>query len=112
MEALKKIEKTSKIEIMSSPQVKRGEHYLAARKQWKAAALMVRDLPDPWMELRFDEIQEETVTRHMYNPHSRKWKTDEVVVKIQSEVFDILHVSYIHTSRDNHVICSHLPMGP
>ena len=33
-----------------------------------------------------DDIPEETVTRYMYNPRSGKWKTDEIVVKMQSQV--------------------------
>ena len=34
----------------------------------------------------FDDIQEEAVTRYMYNPRPVKWKTDEIVVKIESKV--------------------------
>ena len=67
----------------------RQRHFQNSRslkKQWKAAALMTKDLPDPWEGLGFDEITEEVVTRHMYNPRSSKWKSDEVVVRIQSKV--------------------------
>lgn len=56
------------------------------KKQWRAAALRARGLTDPWAKLGFDDVKEETVTRHMYNPRNGKWKTDQVVVKIQSEV--------------------------
>ena len=55
-------------------------------KQWKAAALRARGLTDPWAKLGFDNVKEESVTRHMYNPRNGKWKMDEVVVKVQSEV--------------------------
>ena len=57
-----------------------------AKKQWKAAALRARGLRDPWGELGFNLIDEEKVTRHMYNPKNGKWKTDEIVVKIESKV--------------------------
>lgn len=58
----------------------------AAAKQWRAAALRARKLRDPWENLGFDKIEEETVTRHMYNPRNGRWKQDEIVVKIQAEV--------------------------
>ena len=58
-----------------------------AKKQWKTAAVLARDLPDPWAELGFERIAQETVTRHMYNPRSGRWKTDQVVIKVQSEVW-------------------------
>lgn len=57
-----------------------------SKRQWKTAALMARDLPDPWAELGFGELEEESVTRHMYNPRNGKWKTDDIVVKVQPEV--------------------------
>jgi hypothetical protein len=40
----------------------------------------------------FDDIPEERVTRYMYNPRSGKWKTDEIVVKMQSQVFVSPHI--------------------
>lgn len=57
-----------------------------AKKYWKSAVLRAKELTDPWVELGFEDIQEETVTRHMYNPKNRKWRTDEIVIKIQSKV--------------------------
>ena len=60
-----------------------SHHHVA---KWKAAALRTRDLTDPWQELGFDQIEEESVIRHMYNPRTGKWRTDKVVIKIQSEV--------------------------
>ena len=32
------------------------------------------------------------MTRYMYNPRSGKWKTDQVVIKMQSEVHVHVHV--------------------
>lgn len=60
------------------------DHYVT--KQWRAAVLMTRDIPDPWIGLGFDEIEEEWVTRHMYNPLKKCWKEDAIVVKVQSRV--------------------------
>ena len=78
-----------------------------AKKQWRTAALMTKDLPDPWSGLGFEEIEEESVTRHMYNSRNGKWKTDKVIVKIQSKVqhdhypffFTIITflISHLHT---------------
>lgn len=57
-----------------------------AKKQWKAAVMKIRHLLDPWEEFGFEEIKEETVIRHMYNPKNRTWKNDKIVVKIQPKV--------------------------
>ena len=56
------------------------------KRQWKSAALKARNLLDPWAGHRLDEIPEEVATRHMYDPHTGRWRRDEIVVKIQSEV--------------------------
>ena len=77
--------------VQSNPEVVcyHGDNHLhhdEAKKNWKSAALLTRDLPDPWVDLRFEDIQEEAVTRHMYSPKYRKWRTDEIVVKMQSKV--------------------------
>lgn len=71
-------------DVLSSGQ--RSGQIINAKKLWKAAAVLARDLPDPWAGLGFEDLQEETVTRHMYNPRNGRWKTDTVIVKIQSEV--------------------------
>lgn len=72
-------------DVLSSGQ--RSGQIINAKKLWKAAAVLARDLPDPWAGLGFEDLQEETVTRHMYNPRNGRWKTDTVIVKIQSESF-------------------------
>lgn len=74
------------MEVSSDDTLHRGN---SAKKLWKAAALMTRGLRDPWAEIGFDEVEDESVTRHMYNPRNRKWKTDEVVVKMQSKVLTL-----------------------
>ena len=56
------------------------------KKQWMFAAQKAKSLRDPWGGLGMESLAEEVVTRHMYNPRSKKWKVDEIVVKIQSEV--------------------------
>ena len=43
-------------------------------------------LPSSSPSYRLEFIPEEEVTRYMYNPRSGKWKTDQVVVKMNSEV--------------------------
>jgi hypothetical protein len=60
--------------------------------KWRTAALKAKELPDPWEGYHFDDIPEERVTRYMYNPRSGKWKTDEIVVKMQSQVFVSPHI--------------------
>lgn len=67
------------------------------KKQWKAAALMTRRLRDPWGNIGFDELLEERVTRHMYNPRKCKWKTDEIVVKIESKVINCVKKGFTFT---------------
>ena len=61
-------------------------HRSFIKKQWKEAAMRVRRMPDPWGEQGFEDFPEETVTRHMYYPKSRAWKTDKIIVKIQPTV--------------------------
>ena len=56
------------------------------KKQWKFAAQKTKKLLDPWRGLGMDGLPEEKVTRHMYNPKNKKWKMDEIVVKIQEKV--------------------------
>lgn len=58
----------------------------SVKKQWLFAAQKTKDLADPWVGLGFDKIEEEVATRHMYNPRNGKWKTDEIIIKMQSEV--------------------------
>ena len=80
--------------------------------KWRTAALKAKELPDPWEGYEwhfikplgklecllgvgryiFDDIPEERVMRYMYNPRSGKWKTDEIVVKMQSQVFVSPHI--------------------
>ncbi len=56
------------------------------KKNWKSAVLRAKEMTDPWRDLGFEDIPEETVVRHMYSPRHRKWRTDEIVVKIQPKV--------------------------
>ena len=69
------------------PRRQRHDSRSNAKKQWKAAAMMAKGLRDPWAKVGFDDFEEESVTRHMYNPQKCKWKTDEIVVKIESKVW-------------------------
>lgn len=62
------------------------------KKQWMFAAQKAKGLRDPWEGLGMESLSEEVVTRHMYNPRTKKWKVDEVVVKIQSEVSGLIIV--------------------
>ena len=78
------------------------------KRQWKFAAQKTKKLLDPWRGLGMESLPEEKVTRHMYNPKNKKWKTDEIVVKIQEKVRMV-------TSRLGHlkvIPCSRLLMGP
>lgn len=59
----------------------------AAKKTWKVAALKTRDLPDPWAGFQLDAIPEERAIRHMYDPKTGQWREDEIVIKLQSEVY-------------------------
>ena len=58
----------------------------AVKKTWKVAALKTRALPDPWAGFQLEVIPEERAIRHMYDPRTGRWRQDEVVVKMQSEV--------------------------
>lgn len=68
----------------------RHRYSLHGKRQWKAAVRMARGLQDPWVELGFEDIEEESVIRHMYNPRTRNWKNDRIIVKIQPKVFAII----------------------
>ncbi len=56
------------------------------RRMWKKALRLIRDMKDPWERFNIDTLPEEKVVRHRYNALLKKWKVDEVTVKIEPEV--------------------------
>ncbi len=75
-------------------QEKKLFHGRNTKKQWMFAVKKTRELIDPWAEMRIDSLPEQAVTRHMYNPRTRKWKSDEIIVKMQTKVSGALNVIY------------------
>jgi len=72
---------------LSTPEVhspKTKENHM--KNQWIFAVQKVKCLVDPWADLNMESLPEELVTRHMYNPRTRKWRNDEIVIKVQSTV--------------------------
>jgi elongation factor 2 kinase len=52
----------------------------------RAATLAVKD-DDPWSKYNIGKVPAERVIRHLYNPISQQWTTDETIVKIEREPF-------------------------
>jgi hypothetical protein len=58
-----------------------------ARRRWKAAALKIKLIKDPWYEFHIEKYPVETVVRHRYNPIKKTWSKDECLVKMESKQF-------------------------
>uniref|UniRef100_A0A7S2VA96 Alpha-type protein kinase domain-containing protein n=1 Tax=Entomoneis paludosa TaxID=265537 RepID=A0A7S2VA96_9STRA len=52
----------------------------------KAASKLVAE-EDVWSKYNIPSIPAELVVRHLYNPVTEKWETDETIVKIEKETF-------------------------
>ncbi len=63
------------------------ETYQRAKKNWRLALRKLADREDPWAKFRWDKIPTERATRHRYNPLTKKWKQDDVVVRMESKSF-------------------------
>lgn len=70
------------------------------KKKWVFAAQKTKNIKDPWETLGIENLLEESVTRHMYNPKNKKWKVDEVVVKVETEVSCNLFNNLLSGFRD------------
>ena len=58
-----------------------------AKLHWKSALKGMAEREDPWANLVWDNIAIETATRHSYNPLSKKWTKEKVVIKMEQESF-------------------------
>ena len=54
--------------------------------RWKRALRQVHTLSDPWAKLQLESLPTERAKRYRYNALKKKWVTDEVCVKMESEV--------------------------
>jgi elongation factor 2 kinase len=50
-----------------------------------AARLVAKE--EPWAKYNIPSIPAERIVRHLYDPVTRKWSTDETIVKIEKEPF-------------------------
>jgi elongation factor 2 kinase len=50
-----------------------------------AALLLAKE--EPWAKYDLPSIPAERIIRHLYNPETRKWNTDETIVKIEKTPF-------------------------
>ena len=64
---------------------------LLAKKHWEEAVKKVKSLEDPWEEFDFESLSEREAIRHVYNPRTKSWWEDEVLIKIQEKVRNQLH---------------------
>lgn len=62
----------------------RKQHILSLLHQAAAEAIQQKD---PWAEYRLDQIPAERVIRHLYDPSTDCWSSDETIVKMQGEPF-------------------------
>ena len=58
-----------------------------AKANWKKALRLIQTREDPWAKYRWDELPVEKAIRHRYNALTKKWKQDEVVVKMAKKPF-------------------------
>ena len=58
-----------------------------AKKNWKIALKGLTEREDPWAQFHWEEIPTEKAVRYRYNPLTRKWREEEVVVKMEDEPF-------------------------
>ena len=56
------------------------------KNHWKLAARKTKYLTDPWENLGFDTLQEKSATRHVYNPVTKEWWKDNIMIKIEEKV--------------------------
>lgn len=54
--------------------------------RWKRALRQVHTLSDPWAKLKLEDLPTEKAKRYRYSALKKKWVTDEVCVKMESEV--------------------------
>jgi elongation factor 2 kinase len=59
-----------------------------SKQKWMHAMKKLRNLRDPWEKFHLDELKVETCTRHRYNALKKKWVTDKVQVKMETEPFN------------------------
>ncbi|CAB9507913.1 Eukaryotic elongation factor 2 kinase [Seminavis robusta] len=52
----------------------------------KAAAKAVQE-EDPWSSFNIPGVPAERIIRHLYDPHTQTWSTDETIVKMESTPF-------------------------
>ncbi|XP_003385502.1 PREDICTED: eukaryotic elongation factor 2 kinase-like [Amphimedon queenslandica] len=60
---------------------------ILAKKHWEEAVKKVKSLEDPWEDIDFDSLPERVAIRHVYNPRSKSWWQDEVLIKMQEKPF-------------------------
>ena len=60
---------------------------MRARKNWKKAMMGLSKKDDPWGAMMWDDIVMENGIRHRYNPLSKTWTKEKVVVKMEDESF-------------------------
>ena len=54
--------------------------------RWKRALRQVRTLSDPWAKFELESLPTEKAKRYRYSALKKKWVTDDVSVKMESEV--------------------------
>lgn len=57
-----------------------------AKQLWLNATQNIKYLQDPWREFDFGSLPERKAIRHVYNPQSKTWWKDEIMIKIQETV--------------------------
>jgi len=57
--------------------------------RWKRALRQVHTLSDPWAKYGIEGLPTERAKRYRYSALKKKWVTDEVCVKMESEVHHV-----------------------
>lgn len=60
---------------------------LRAKRRWKNALKSLQARKDPWSDKIWEKLPVENAIRHKYNPLTKKWKQEPVMVKMEKERF-------------------------
>ena len=56
------------------------------RMRWISAIRKAKAAQDPWASFHINSMETEVCTRHQYNALKKTWKSDEVLVKMETKV--------------------------
>ena len=71
--------------LLLSPRSKERKQRIVSLLHEAAAKACAQD--DPWGKYQLENCKAERIKRHLYDPISQQWYTDETIVKMESKPF-------------------------